>query len=109
LGDAEAFDEIVTGKRRLETILGETIDFFAYPNGKPGRDYLTSHRSMVEKAGFTAAVTTAPGVARGGADLFQIPRFTPWDRSKWRFGVRMLRNMRSEVALVPEAMDAVTD
>jgi peptidoglycan/xylan/chitin deacetylase (PgdA/CDA1 family) len=106
LSDAEAFDEIVGGKRMLETILGETVDFFAYPNGKPGRDYLKPHKAMVEKAGFTAAVTTAVGVARGGADLFQIPRFTPWDRSKWRFGVRMLSNMRSEVVLAPAAVNA---
>ena len=28
-----------------------------------------------------------------GDDLYQIPRFTPWDRADWRFGLRMARNL----------------
>jgi peptidoglycan/xylan/chitin deacetylase (PgdA/CDA1 family) len=107
LSDEDAFDEIAAGKRRLESILDERIAFFAYPNGKPGRDYLASHATMVARAGFSAAVTTAAGVARSGCDPFQIPRFTPWDRSKWRFGLRMLRNMRTGVALAPGTSDSI--
>lgn len=101
LSEAEAFEEILAGKRRLEAILDEQIDFFAYPNGKPGRDYLAPHAAMVERAGFVAAVSTATGVARSGCDLFQIPRFTPWDRNVWKFSLRMLRNMDTRVELAP--------
>jgi hypothetical protein len=41
--------------------------------------------------GFRAAMSTTWGAARSGADLFQLPRFTPWDRTRWRFGLRMAR------------------
>jgi hypothetical protein len=32
-------------------------------------------------------------VARSGADLFQLPRFTPWDRGDLKFGARMASNL----------------
>lgn len=105
LSEAAAFKEILAGKQRLEAILGEPIDLFAYPNGKPGRDYLATHAAMVKRAGFLAAVSTAPGVARSGRDLFQIPRFTPWDRSMWRFNLRLLRNIGTQVELASQASD----
>lgn len=92
---AEAEDEIGGGKRDLEAILDESISLFAYPNGKPGRDYSADHVKMVKNAGFSAAVSTAPGAARADCDLFQVPRFTPWDRTRHRFGVRMLLNLRN--------------
>lgn len=95
LDDEEARDDIVRGKRRLEAILGERVDLFAYPNGKPGSDYSARHADMVRAAGFTAAVSTSPGAARGGGDVFQLPRFTPWDRTPLRFGLRMVDNLRS--------------
>jgi peptidoglycan/xylan/chitin deacetylase (PgdA/CDA1 family) len=95
LGDAEALDDIVKGKRHLESILGERVELFAYPNGKPGSDYSARHADMVRQAGFTAAVSTSPGAARSDTDLFQLPRFTPWDRTPMRFGLRMADNLRS--------------
>ncbi len=48
---------------------------------------------MVRTLGFDAAVTTAWGAARHGADPLQLPRFTPWDRQRWRYGLRLLRNL----------------
>lgn len=103
LNEEAAFEEILVGKHRLEAILGESIDLFAYPNGKPGRDYLAAHPAMVKRAGYVAAVSTAPGVARSGCDLYQIPRFTPWDRSMWRFNLRMLSNVGTKVELASDA------
>lgn len=103
LSEAAAFEEILAGKHRLEAILNEPIELFAYPNGKPGKDYLAAHVAMVEKAGFVAAVSTAPGVARSGCDRYQIARFTPWDRSMWRFNLRLLRNIGTRVELAPDA------
>lgn len=47
---------------------------------------------MVRAAGYKAAVTTAWGAARQGVDLYQIPRFTPWDRTPLRFVARLTEN-----------------
>jgi peptidoglycan/xylan/chitin deacetylase (PgdA/CDA1 family) len=90
----EAADEIARGKTRLEQIIGERVTMFAYPNGKPGEDYLPARDpGLVKEIGFESAVSTAWGAARRGDDLFQLPRFTPWDRSYKVFGLRMVRNL----------------
>lgn len=93
LTPAEAHDEIVRSKERLESITGEPVRLFAYPNGRPGRDYTAQTVAIAREAGFDAAVTTAWGAAGHGADPFQIPRFTPWDRTRLRFGVRLARTL----------------
>ena len=98
LAPAEARDEIVRSKRTLEALLDAEVDLFAYPNGKPGQDYAPEHAALVRELGFAAAVSTAWGAARQGADLFQLPRFTPWDRSRWRYGARLLANLRTAQA-----------
>ena len=90
LSEREARAEIVDGKRRLEEITGAPVTLFAYPNGKPGRDYGPREVELVREAGFTAAVSTLGGVAKHGSDPFQLPRFSPWDRSPRRLGVRLL-------------------
>ena len=88
----EAEHEVITSKKQLEAIVGGAIELFAYPNGRPEDDYAIEHVRMVERAGFVAAVTTAWGVATRRSDVFQLPRFTPWDRDPLRFGLRMLQN-----------------
>lgn len=95
LGAAEARREIEAGRARLEEILGERVGLFAYPNGKPGKDYLPEHVDMIRDLGFDAAVSTAWGAMRRDSDPFQLPRFTPWDRTPLRFGYRMMRNLLS--------------
>lgn len=92
LTEREARAEIVDGKRRLEEITGAPVTLFAYPNGKPGQDYGPQHVALVKQAGFAAAVSTMGGVADRRSDLFQLPRFSPWDRSPRRFGARLLIN-----------------
>ena len=87
--------EIADGRRQLEEIIGGRVRFFAYPNGRPHEDYNLQTVALVRELGFDAALTTARGVANRGVDLFQLPRFTPWDRSRFRFGLRMARNMLS--------------
>ncbi len=94
LPEDEASAELVEGRRRLEQIIGGPVRFFAYPNGMPGRDYSAVHVRLVRQAGFEAALTTAWGAARPGCDLYQIPRFTPWDRGCLRFGLRLANNLR---------------
>lgn len=92
--------EIANGKEMLEGIIRAPVRLFAYPNGKPGRDYLPDHVRMVRELGFDAAVSTAHGAARIGSDLYQLPRFTPWDRGQLRFTLRMAQNMLRAVETV---------
>ena len=92
--DAEAArNEIASGRAQLEKLLGERVALFAYPNGRPGRDYLPEHVDMVRDLGFDAAVSTTWGAARSTTDRFQLPRFTPWDQTRGRFDLRMFRNL----------------
>jgi len=91
--------EMAASRARLEQIVGAPVRLFAYPNGSPRRDYHAEHAALARELGFTAAVSTAWGAARAGDDLYQIPRFTPWDRADWRFGLRLAHNaMRSDYA-----------
>jgi hypothetical protein len=70
------------------------VDLFAYPNGIPGKDFSPRHVDMVRSAGFTAAVTTARGAAAKSCSPWLLPRFTPWDRSMWKFALRCVENLR---------------
>ncbi len=94
LSDDQALAEMVDGRRRLEEIIGVPVDLFAYPNGKPDEDYNAAHVRLAREAGFEAAVSTAWGAARPGCDPYQIPRFSPWDRSAWRYAVRLAGNLQ---------------
>lgn len=91
---ASALSEIRAGKQQLESIIDAPVDLFAYPNGVPMQDYTAEHVRMVRECGFTAAVSTAWGAAAQRSDRYQLPRFTPWDRSRLRFGGRLLANFR---------------
>lgn len=95
LPDSEALEEIMSSKLALEDLIDEPVSLFAYPNGKPGKDYLDKHAMMVRRAGFAAAVSTAPGVSSVSTDVFQLPRFTPWGRTRLEYGMRMMLNLRS--------------
>jgi len=85
--------EIAQSQRFLEGVLGERVGLFAYPNGKPGTDYSPDSVRIVRELGFDAAVSTSKGAADVSTDPFQIPRFTPWDRSRLRFGARFADNL----------------
>lgn len=81
IDDAEAEAEIAENRAALERLTGRAVSLFAYPNGRPGRDYADRHVDIVRRLGFSAAVSTAPNVSRVGADIFQLGRFTPWDQA----------------------------
>jgi peptidoglycan/xylan/chitin deacetylase (PgdA/CDA1 family) len=87
-----AREEIVAGRERLVELLRAPVTLFAYPNGKPTRDYRPEHVQMVREAGFTAAVSTADGVAGRGCDPFQLPRQPPWDRNPVTFSLRLAKS-----------------
>ena len=93
IDDRQARSEIADSKAHLEQILREKITLFAYPNGRPNQDYLVRHAAMVKEAGFVAAVSTASGAAKSDSDLFQLPRYAPWDKLKLRLQLRLLQNL----------------
>ncbi len=86
-------NEISESKNYLEDLLEEKIGLFAYPNGKPNLDYQARDALIIKELGFDAALTTAWGVVDRRSDLMQLPRFTPWDRTKLRFGTRLIKNI----------------
>lgn len=85
--------EIENGKHALENLIQAPIHLFAYPNGKPNEDYNAEHVGLAQALGFRAAFSTAWGTASRHSDLFQLPRFTPWDRTPLRFGARLAHNL----------------
>lgn len=91
--NADARDEIANGKDALENIIRAPVKLFAYPNGKPGQDYCSDHVKMIRNLGFEGAVSTSWGSAKNSEDMYQLPRFTPWDHGNARFMFRMLQNM----------------
>jgi peptidoglycan/xylan/chitin deacetylase (PgdA/CDA1 family) len=90
--DAAAL-EIEGGRQQLREWLGEAPEVFAYPNGVPDADYSERDVELVKRAGYQAAVSTAVGVAHSGSDIYQLPRFTPWDRQMPRFALRTALNI----------------
>lgn len=99
----EARAEMAASRDQLQGLLGEPVELFAYPNGRPDEDYSATTVRLARELGFSAAVTTAWGAARPGSDLFQLPRFTPWDRGRWAFAARMARNFSQPVTLATDA------
>lgn len=91
LDESAARREIAESRARLEALLDERIGLFAYPNGKAGADYTARHAAIVKSLGFDAAVATNWGMCSQGSDFYQLPRFTPWDKTRSRFGLRMLK------------------
>ena len=90
--------EIQGGRERLQQILDAPVDLFAYPNGKPQRDYDQRHVALVKELGFLAAVSTARGAASANDDMFQLPRYTPWGRTSAIWAARLLKNRFRKVS-----------
>lgn len=98
LDDSQAEREIAGGLDDLTSITGERPLLFAYPNGKPGGDFDEQHVAMVARAGVSYAFTTLAGAARRTSGRLLLPRFTPWDRRRWRFGWRAWGNLSNRQA-----------
>ncbi len=94
--DADAVRrEIFSGRQFLEDALGVPVRLFAYPNGKPGIDFLPEQANIVRELGFAAAVTTQSGAASQSTDPYQLPRFTPWRPDVACFIPELLINLRN--------------
>ena len=87
----QARAEIAGGKSALEGILQQEVGLFAYPNGKHGRDFGDEHATLVNEAGFKAAVATDWGTLSASTDRYRIPRFTPWNSNLARFSIDLVR------------------
>jgi peptidoglycan/xylan/chitin deacetylase (PgdA/CDA1 family) len=89
LSDVEAEREIAGSKADLEDLTGAPVDLFAYPNGRPDRDYGPRDVALARRVGFRAAMSTAWGFADQRSDRYQIPRVGSWGESAWRFSARL--------------------
>jgi peptidoglycan/xylan/chitin deacetylase (PgdA/CDA1 family) len=85
--------DIAQSKNTLEDWLQRPVDTFAYPNGVPGTDYRQEHVELIRSLGFTCAVSTSVGYADRTADVFQLPRFTPWGRNVPAVAVHLGRHL----------------
>ena len=94
LDPADARHEIEQGLADLASVIGERPRVFAYPNGRRDMDFDASHVAMLEQLGIDFAFTTHVGAANAGTARLEIPRFTPWDRTRVRFGARAWLNLR---------------
>jgi peptidoglycan/xylan/chitin deacetylase (PgdA/CDA1 family) len=103
IGVEHAAEEIKSNREALRAIVGKSPTIFAYPNGVPGEDYSAAHVALVRQCGYRAAVSTSWGAATQVCDVYQLPRFTPWDRDPKRFVMRLLHNLlaRKPVVLGP--------
>jgi peptidoglycan/xylan/chitin deacetylase (PgdA/CDA1 family) len=97
----DARREMTDARAYLENLVQQPVRHFAYPNGIPGGDYDGRHVEMARTIGFKSAFSTAWGAADSASDLYQLPRFTPWDASPGRFMLRhVLNRRRIDYALV---------
>lgn len=92
LPEAEARRQIAEDRERLAELLGESPRYFAYPNGRPEKDYQATHARIVRELGYEAAFTTSCGSVGPESGAFELPRFTPWDRGLTRFSLRLAHN-----------------
>lgn len=92
LSPADAALEIQRNRDILSSLIDKPLLSFAYPNGAWQRDFNQQHCQLVQQAGYKLAVSTNWGVNSIQHDPFKLVRFTPWDKSRWRFQLRLLLN-----------------
>lgn len=86
--------EIEGSRRVLEGLVDARVGLFAYPNGKPDVDFDAQAVDVVQSLGFDAAVTTVRGAAGPQTNPLLLPRHTPWEHDRLRFGYRLLETLR---------------
>lgn len=92
----QARAEIVGSYRRVADAAGRAPKSFAYPNGRPDRDYGPAHVAMVRDAGFDLAVSTRWGCATKRSDRFQLPRCAPWNLLSRSYPLRLAKTYLRE-------------
>lgn len=76
----EQYNEIVTSKTILETILEEPIFHFSYPFGS-NRDFNSDTVAVCKKLNFTTVAANYPGMVNKHSNKYYFPRFLvrDWD------------------------------
>lgn len=92
LPDDEARQEIVDGAEWLTRVLGKRPASFAYPNGRPGRDFGAAHMRIARDAGFELAVSTEWSCAKRQSDPYSLPRVSFCDSPASQLARRMIRS-----------------
>ena len=87
----DARQEITASRDWVADVTGRKPVSFAYPNGRPGTDFDSSHEKMAREAGFEVAVSTRWACAKRKDSLFALPRFTPWERGKHAYWMRLTK------------------
>ena len=88
---SEVKRQIAACKQELEALTDKPVRFFAYPNGRAGKDYLPEHAEAVQQAGYLAALTTNDGYSNHDANLYELPRVSVNHTSKFKFGASLAR------------------
>ncbi|NQV84126.1 MAG: polysaccharide deacetylase family protein [Rhodospirillales bacterium] len=68
---ARNLDELARSKKRVQEMLGQTPEIFAYPYGESSLGV----QAMAKDAGFIAAFGQHSGAFNAGAEMFDLPRF----------------------------------
>ncbi|HEY4972069.1 MAG TPA: polysaccharide deacetylase family protein, partial [Steroidobacteraceae bacterium] len=71
--------EIAGSRAALQAAFGVAVDHFSYPYGS----FTDATIELAKRAGYRSAVSVVPGVARGGDDLFRLPRILVNGESGW--------------------------
>ena len=85
----EARYEIFECKRKLEEILSEKVEHFAYPNGEVG-DFTEAHMELVRRAGFDSACTTILGLNDERTNRYEIRRIYAKEEPLATFAARLV-------------------
>ncbi len=80
--------EISESKVEIERLLGEEVDFFAYPKGKYN-DFNAQIKAQVQASGYKAAFATENGLITTESDLFELKRIGVRNFSMPVFKVRV--------------------
>jgi len=80
--------EISLSKKKIQSLIGKTVDYFAYPYGKY-QDYTNTNLEQVKKAGYQAAFTIEEGTIRKSDDIWQLRRIVVFDEPMFMFKVRV--------------------
>jgi len=90
LSRQDSHSEIAESKEMLESLLKDKVEYFAYPNGRPSSDYTEKDVDVVKHLNFKAAVSTRKTIATSKDDIYELPRFTPWDENLDKFALRSI-------------------
>ena len=91
LSPQDAREEIISNQQTLTALVDKPLVSFAYPNGKPGIDYDTSHVNLVRELGYRNAVSTQSAVGTKRASIHELPRFVLNETTPIGVVLRMLR------------------